>query len=130
MILYGRINGLEWIITSYIHMGGLGIPNLMKYYEAAQLSRITQWSNQEKNETLYQLEQLNIKTPLESLLWSTKIEMDQLKQNLIPVQIINSRINMYKRVGPRSISVGIPMFSVGHLLSNFVNWTENAVHKF
>lgn len=112
---------LSWArLTLPKSLGGLGLPDIQKYYWACHLTRIADWHLHYHNKSWIQLEQVFIKIPLRHLPWINphKIPKEVQSHPLIGATLLNFKaackhIQLQPTPGPMTPLEDNPDFEPG-----------------
>uniref|UniRef100_A0A803J808 Reverse transcriptase domain-containing protein n=1 Tax=Xenopus tropicalis TaxID=8364 RepID=A0A803J808_XENTR len=113
--------------------GGLGLPNIKKYWEATVLSRVTEWFQHQKTKRWVQIEQSILDRPLQALWW---LPPSQRPDNgLLPIicketilqadKLLKISPSLIYRTGPLSPIIGNPNFPPGMTKGTFLGKRYN-----
>uniref|UniRef100_A0A803KBE4 Reverse transcriptase domain-containing protein n=1 Tax=Xenopus tropicalis TaxID=8364 RepID=A0A803KBE4_XENTR len=113
--------------------GGLGLPNIKKYWEATVLSRVTEWFQHQKTKRWVQIEQSILDRPLQALWWLPPSQRPD--SGLLPIicketilqadKLLKSSPSLIYRTGPLSPIIGNPNFPPGMTKGTFLGKRYN-----
>ena len=116
--------------------GGLGLPNLWKYFLAARLSQITQWFSPNRNVPWISFESSSIyPLYLQGILWSKYVlYKDLIKRNIIVAhafklwQNIQDIFSLASTISPFTSYLGDPRLPLAYKnRHSFTTWTDHGL---